>query len=51
MGKVRKAAASVDATADWIRYLAQKIDKYGVRLTVVQFLPKPIIDVTIKKKK
>jgi len=51
MGKIRNAAASVDNTADWIRYLAQKIDKYGVRITVVKFLPKPIFDVTIKKKK
>ena len=29
---VKAAANSVNNTADWIRYLVQKIDKYGVRL-------------------
>ena len=48
---VKAAAQSVDNTADWIRYIAQKIDKWGIRVTVVQWLPKPIVDLQIKDKK
>lgn len=45
---VKIAAKSVDATADYIRYLGQKIEKYGIRITVVKGFPKPIVDLNIK---
>ena len=47
---IKAAAQSVDVTADWIRMIAQKIDKYGIRVKVVEVLPKPTFDITIKQK-
>ena len=46
-----KAATSVDNTATFYHYLGQKIEKYGIRVAVVQMLPKPVFDITIKDKK
>jgi len=48
---VKKAATSVESAAAFYHYLGQKIEKYGVRITVVQMLPKPVFDITIKDKK
>ena len=48
---VKGAARSVDAAAVLIKRLGAKIEKYGVRMTVVKMLPKPVIDFTIKDRK
>ena len=48
---VKGAARSVDAAAVLVKRLGAKIEKYGVRMTFIKMLPKPVIDFTIKKKK
>jgi len=48
---IKGAAISVDNTATFYYYLGQKIEKYGIRVAVVQMLPKPVFDITIKDKK
>lgn len=47
---VKSAATSVGSAAAFYHYLGQKIEKWGIRITVVQMFPKPIIDITIKDK-
>jgi len=45
---VKAAAQSVKGTGDFYRYLGEKFEKYGLRVTVVQVFPKPIFDIKIK---
>ncbi len=45
---VKKAATKVDIAATKAYSLMQKLEKNGIRVEVVQMLPRPIIDLKIK---
>ena len=47
---VDSAMCDVKKTALYFRQLASKLEKYGIRITVVELFPKPIIDIKIKDK-
>ena len=51
MGKIRAAAKQVDATSALIERIARKIEKYGVRVTIVKMFPLPVIDLKIEDRK
>jgi len=46
---VDNAMGEVSSTARYFRQIASQLDKYGIRITVVELFPKPIIDIEIKE--
>jgi len=44
------AMNEVEETADFYEKLGKKIEKFGIRIELVQLFPKPILDIKIKDK-
>ncbi len=47
---VKSAMSQVESAAAFYHRLGQKIEKFGVRITVVKMFPMPVIDIQIKNK-